>query len=309
MNFRQRLNDNRFLTRLIFLVGVLLLLVVLVFAGIYYWDRYVHLGDQSPIQRSLNQLEQAVRDNPKDIEARISLAEMYLVDQKYGDAIVQASQVYKADPQNERSQFVLGVSYASLGKFSQAIPVLESFTSNRLTSPMANSDQALEAALYYLGSSYIETNQSAEAIKALTQALLINKTDADAMYKLGQAYARSNQPDQAIVQYDKAVRFVPDFQEAYQGMLEIYLTQNKTEYVHYARGMLAYSQKDLKKAKSELETSVNTLNNFAPLYVGLGSTYEELGETENAVQALTKALALDPNNFTAQQALGRIQGK
>jgi len=167
----------------------------------------------------------------------------------------------------------------------------------------------LEAALYYLGASYIETNQTDAAIKSLTQALVINQTDADAMYKLGQAYARSSQPELAIVQYEKAVRFVPDFQEAYQGMLEIYLAQNKIEFVYYARGMLAYSQRDLEKAKSELEASAEVLDHYAPLYLGLGLTYEAIGETEKAIQALNKALELDPNNFMAQQTLGRVQGK
>ncbi len=309
MSFLQKLSDSRFLTRLILLVGSLLILVVAVFAAIYYWDRYIHLGDESPIQRSLSELEQAVRDNPNDIEARMSLAEMYLVDKQYGDAIKQASQVNNAEPTNERSLFVLGIAYASTGKFTQAIPALETFTEGRLTGPMANSDQALEAALYYLGASYIETNQSEAAIKSLNQALVINQTDADAMYKLGQAYARSNQPDQAIVQYEKAVRFVPDFQEAYQGMLEIYLTQNKIEYVNYARGMLAYSQRDLKKAQSELEASAAVLDRYAPVHLGLGLTYEAIGAAEKSIQSLNKALELDPNNFMAQQALGRVQGK
>jgi tetratricopeptide (TPR) repeat protein len=293
--------------RIVIYAAIALGLVIVSFGGYYYWDRYVKLGDESPISRSINELEELVRLHPDDTELRMALAESYLVDQSYAKAMEQASEVLISYPDNERAMFVVGIASASEEKWEQAVPPLEKFVEIRSKAPTANMDTSLETALYYLGSSYINLNRYQDAIPALSQAVKINATDADAFYLLGRAYTQNGQHEEAVLSYGEAVRFVPDFVEAYQGMAESYTALGKADYALYARGMVSFSTKDYEAARVELEKATLSLTDFAPAFIGLGLTYEELGNLTSAEASLITALQIEPDNFTASQALGRVQ--
>lgn len=303
------LSDANQVKRIVIYAAIALGLALVSFGGYYYWDRYVHVGDQSPISLSIQELEKAAKEHPDNPEIRLSLAESYLLGNQYDEAIKQAGEVLKAFPDNDRAMFIVGVGYASKGNSEEAIPPLEQFVEIRSKAATAGMDSSLETALYYLARSYIDLGRYEDAIPKLEQALKINSTDSDAHYLLGQAYARTGQHEKAIASYMEATRFVPNFTEAYQGMVESYTALNKPDYAAYASGMVAYSMRDYPTARKELEQATQTLTDFAPLYVGLGLTCEELGDLACAETNLLKALQIDPNDFTAAQALGRVQSK
>ena len=307
MKLSELFKDSHQITHIIILTGIALVMVMVSFGSYYYYDRYVDKsGYVSPIQQSITELEEALRKNPSDVNVRLSLAETYMASGRYESAIEQASQVYQADPENERALFVLGLALASTSQYDQAIEPLKKFASIREKGEMANVDSALETALYFLGESYLQESQPEKAIPVLVRALEINRTDADAMYKLGQVYAATGQHAEAIILYENAIRFVPDFAEVYQGMVESYLTLNQPTHAAYARGMLAYSIKDYEGARVELEQVVLTEPDFVPSYLGLGLTYERLGDYQTALAYAELALEMDPNSQAAFQLKGRI---
>lgn len=299
--------DSNQLARLVWITFAAILLVIVAFTSYYYWDRYVHVGDKSPVDLGVENLEQLVRENPQDPEARVALAQYYFQNGAYSDSLAQADQVLEAYPDNENAVYVLGMSYVQLGQFEAAIKPLQQFADIRSEGQMANADSTLETALYYLGTSYVHLNQPNEAITALAQALEIIPTDADAMYQLGLAYGQTDQHELAVEQYINAVRFVPDFTEAYHGMVESYTALSRPNYVAYARGMEAFSLKDYEGARPHLEEAIAGLPEFAPAYVGMGLVLEQFGELEEAKTHLERALTLDPGNFLANHALGRVQ--
>ncbi|RME45350.1 MAG: tetratricopeptide repeat protein [Caldilineae bacterium] len=299
--------STKTLQRTIWLVGIVLVLVVLSFGGYYYWDRYIHLGDKSPLEVDIAHLEQAIRDDPQNPDARVALAEYYLTKGMYPDAIEQANQVLNAYPDNQGAMLVAGVAAVRMNKPEEALEPLEKFVALRKDGPMANTDTALETAYYFLGESYMALDRPQDAIPVLEGALVINRTDADALYLLGQAYQATGRPEDALQQYQKAVRLVPDFTEAYTAMIEAYSTLNQEDYVAYARGMQAFTLKDYQTARTHLEYATNALPDFAPAFLGLALTYEKLGQPQAALQAVDRALDLDPTDFAAQQAYGRLQ--
>ena len=308
MKLSDLFKDSNQLTRIIILTGIALVLVVVSFGGYYFYDRYVDKsGNVSPIQQSITDLEQAVLENPSDVELRLSLAESYMANRHYENAIAQAEQVHQTDLENERALFVLGLSLASTARYEQAIEPLKKFAAIREEGAMANSDMALETALYFLGESYLQTGQAGEAIPVLERALEINRTDADAMYKRGQAYALVGRHTEAISSYENAIRFVPDFVEVYQGMVESYLALDQPNHAAYARGMLAYSIKDYEGARVELEWVIVTEPDYVPAYLGLGLTYEQLGDSQSALAYADLTLQLDPNSQAALQLKGRLE--
>jgi tetratricopeptide (TPR) repeat protein len=277
------------------------------FGSYYYWDRYMHLGDKSPLELDIEYMEQVIRENPQDPEARVALAEFYLNKGLHKDALDQAEQVLGLYPENEGALLIAGVAHVHLNQPLKALDPLERFAALRKDRPMARNDASLEAAYYFWGESLVKLERPAEAIPVLEAALLINRTDADALYQLGQVYQASGQPEAALERYHQAVRFVPDFVEAYGGMIESYSTLGYSDHVVYAQGMQALSLQDYETAQTHLEIAVQALPDFAPVFLGLGLTYERLGDLEAALAAMQRALELNPDDFAAQQALGRIQ--
>jgi len=277
------------------------------FAGYYVWDRYVHLGDQSLAEMNEARLEGAIHLDPRDPEVRITLAESYLGMGQYAGALEQAEQVLDLYPEHEAALLIAGIAHARLNQPDRALGPLQRFVALRKEQPMARSDSALETAYYFLGESHMSLGQPAQAIPALEGALMINAVDADALFQLGLAYYATGQPEMALQNYRQAVRLVPDFAEAYQAMAEGYAVLGQDDHAAYARGMAAYSQRDYRSAVSYLEQSTQVLPEFAPAFLGLGLTYERMGRLPAALAAVQRAVDLDPNDFAAQQAMGRIQ--
>jgi tetratricopeptide (TPR) repeat protein len=287
-------------------LGALAVLVV-VFGGYYYWDRYVRLGDKSPLDLSIEQLEEAIRQDPQNPDTRVALAEFYLNKGMYPKALEQAEQVLEVYPENEGALLIAGLAYVRMERREEALVPLEQFVTLRKDRPMAQNDTMLEMAYYFLGESYVKLDRPQEAIAALEAAVAISSVDADALYQLGLAYHAAGQPEAAVARYHQAVRFVPNFAEAYAGMVEGYTALGQPDFVAYARGMEAFSRQDYKAAQTHLEQATQALPGFAPAFLGLGLTYEQLGDLDAALAALQHAVETDPQDFAAQQALGRVQ--
>ena len=303
----QFFSDSKQLTRIVIYTGIALILATVSFGSYYYKDRYSSPKNTfSPSEQSLMELEAAVKSDPQNPDLRLSLADAYLVSGNYESAILQAQEVIKTAPEKDGALFILGVAHASLEQYDQAIVPLSKFAEIREQSSSANMDQILETALYFLGESYLQTGKAQDAIAPLSRALEINHTDADAMYKLATAYSQTGQHNQAITYYEKAILFVPDFAEVYAGMAESYDALGETGKAGFARGMLAFSLDDLETARQELEQAVIGMPDYAPAFVGLALTYEKLGDLPKARSTVETALLIDPNNFMAQQLLGRI---
>jgi tetratricopeptide (TPR) repeat protein len=299
---------NRVLSGAVLLMAVAVVGLLLIFGGYYYWDRYVgRLGDQSPLEIEIDRLETAIREDPQNPDNRLALAEFYLAEGLNEQAIEQTRQVLALNPTDEAALLLQGIAYVRLDEPAAALDPLEKFVAARRAHPMAQVDTALEAAYYFLGVCYIQLDRPELAISILEEALTINKTDADALYQLGQAYLAVNQHENALGPYHRAVRLVPDFTEAYDGMISAYTTLNQPDHAAYARGMQDFSARDFDAAQTRLEAATQALPDFAPAFLGLALTYEKQGQLEQAVAAVQHVLTLEPNNFAAQQAHGRIQ--
>ncbi len=293
--------------RLVWLAAIALAAVLLLFGGIYYRERFLAPADDAPLDSHLGLMEQWVHDDPQSPEARLSLADTYLKMGRYGEALDQARQVLTRYPDHQDALIITGIIHHHLGQPEAALEPLERFVTLRKDGPMAGADTALEAAYYYLGQSYVQLDRPEAAIAALEAALAINRTDADALYQLGLANQSAGRPEAALEQFSAAVRFVPDFAEAYQGMAECYFSLAMPDHQAYAEGMHLFSTQNYDLARVRLEAAAGGLPNFAPVHLGLGLTYEQLGRLELSQAAINRALELEPGSFTAQHALGRIQ--
>lgn len=302
-------NEDRFLRRAIRLMIVLVALITFAFGGYYYWDRYVHIGDMSPTELGLTHIQKVMEENPDDPNARLSLAQYYIENKNYPDAIIQAQNVLNAYPDDPGALLLLGIAYTMSDQAQAAIQPLESFVVQRRQLQNPQMDKVLETSLFYLGKDYLALNQADKAIEAFTEALSIDHTDADVMYLLGTAYAQTGNHQPAVEAFLNSVRFVPNFMEAYQGMEKSFQALGKADYLLYAQGMEAYSTRNYPEARRYLEEAALHLPDFAPLYLGLAMTYEELSEFALAKTSIQRALELDPDDFAANSVQSRLQSE
>jgi tetratricopeptide (TPR) repeat protein len=299
-------SDTNQLARIVLLTGVLLVLVVASFGGYYYYDRYLNVIPTS--QKSfIIEAEQMVRDDPQNIEKRLALAETYMFNQYFMEAITQANQILAAEPDLERAWLVLGVSSAQVGRPADAIQPLGRFIEARKESEMPGLDKSLQAAAYYLGDSYLQLGQPEEALAPLKLAVEWSQMDADSMYKLGVAFYGVQDYPNAAMMLHAATTFVPNFAEAYDVLAAVYTAMGEPGLVEYAQGMAAFSRKEYPGAVSLLLQSAQIRPDFAPTFTGLGLTYEAAGDYPLALSAYQSAVSLAPNSFTALRGVERAE--
>ena len=99
-NFFAFWNDPARLQLYTYSVVILLVLVTVSFGLYYVLDRYIRFDDISLLEKSMQDYESLILNNPQDIDLRVTLAGIYLESGIYKEAIEQASQVLSISPQN-----------------------------------------------------------------------------------------------------------------------------------------------------------------------------------------------------------------
>jgi len=299
------LSSSRQVQRIVVLAAIALVMALGSFAGYYWYTRY-HSNQPDLVNSKIQQAEQALDADPTNLDKRLSLAETYMLYGHYKDALTQAEQVFAADATRDRSWLVIGVANNLLGKPSESIAPLTNFVDKFKDEKMAALDKALQEAVYYLGDSYLQLKDYDNAIKYLEMSVGWSQLDADALYKLGLAYKAAGRYEEAVNTLHLAVNFVPNFTEAYQAMAEAYDAGGRQGLGDYARGMLAYSKKDYKTALILLTKASEAYPKYAPVFSGLGLTYEAMNDLRSALVAFQTAVTNDPNDFTAVRGVERV---
>ena len=294
------------LTRLLKLLLVATGILLVAFFTIYYYNHYFYLGGNPPIEQGLRTLRQHVLAEPGDPAARMQLASIYFERGEYAQAIEQGNAVLASDPESQDALYLVGLAHIQIGSAKKGIPLLSQFADLRQDSAMWRTDLQLQEALYYLGAAYIQVGQFELARQALSLALDIDRTDADAIFLLGQVYAGLGQVESAAEQYLAALRYVPDFEAVYLALFHLDSVSGNTGRLAYAEAGLAYCQHDYATAVEKLVSAIEAEPEFVAAYVLLGLVHEGQGELDQARQNLEKALAMEPKNFLARHVLGRI---
>lgn len=300
------LSDTRQLTRIVILTGVLLIVSVVSFASYYYYDRY-YQPQPKVADLTIEQAEQAFASDPTNVDKRLALAEVYMVNRRFDDALALANEVMEAYPDNQRAWLVVGVANALGGNPQAAVEPLQKFVDANKDTEMPGLNKTLQSAAYYLGDSYLQLGQPDKAVPPLELVVEWSKTDADAMYKLGMAYLGMERFEDAVTLFQSATIFVPNYTEAYEGMAQAFEGLNDMAYADYARGMVAYSKKDYDTALPLLLKVAEAVPDFVPVFDGLGLTYEGMGDLQNAKSSYEMALQLFPDDFTASTGLQRVE--
>ncbi|MBI5304719.1 MAG: tetratricopeptide repeat protein [Chloroflexi bacterium] len=276
-----------------------------VFSVYYYFDRYSH-SNQAVVEYQLENVEAVVREHPQSAELRVAAANYYLESGLIPQSIQQSEQALVIEPDNQGALILLASAYQKTGNLDAAIERLNRVIALNQGNALAKIDPRLESVHYVLGTLYTKQGRYAEAIASLKLALEISSTDADALYALGVAYQKQDDHTHALEAFQEAIRFAPEFGEAYADMAESAIALGNAPEAMYARAMVLLLNGQPANAAAQFEQVIAQAPEIKRAYYGLGLANEKLGKHAEAIQALSEFVKIYPNDIAAQQALGRL---
>ena len=297
--------SDRQLNRWIKRIGLLLLVGIVAFIAFYAVDRF--RASPAPIvDRELAILEEAVRLDPADAVSRGQLADRYFAKQRYEEAIVQYSALVDAKKDVELAKLGRARAYQATEQYDAAIADFDAVIEIAKEGEMAVVDPNLAAAYYGIGTIALAQGRPKDAIEPLTNALAIQRADADVLNALGTAYLQTGDTAKAIEKLELAVRLIPvGWAEPYTNLETAYKAAGKADLAEWAGAMAAMIGGDEAMAEKRLLALVDG-EQALQATLGLGLLSETRGDTAAAADWYRKALAIDPDNTSADLGLKRV---
>ncbi len=115
--------EKQTLRRLNLVVGflaVLFVLLMLVFAGYYYYTKYVQLKE-TPEQKEITRAIQMIRDNPRNSSARVRLGVLYTQAGMLDEAIEQFDEALKIARDDQEALVYAGIAYMNKEQYDKAL--------------------------------------------------------------------------------------------------------------------------------------------------------------------------------------------
>lgn len=293
--------------------GVARLLAAIAILGIVSGIAWVALSggssSQTLLDLTLEQLEDEVRRDPQNPQARLAIAIAYGARGFNKQAIEQFEEVLKVQEDNQTALIGMARVYLDDDEMDKALPHLLRVAELNEDNPFKHTLEELEAVYYDLGVIYIRKGMYDLAEEYLRQALEINTVDADALYMLGQTQEKNGNLEGALVSYQRAVRLAPDFVEVYRGMRDVYLDLGMVGEGKYATGMIYLAGRSYPEAIEDLTEATTAVPEMAEAHLGLGFALEAEGRPEEALASYRRAMELDATQMLADFGVQRLESR
>jgi tetratricopeptide (TPR) repeat protein len=171
------------------------------------------------LDRAIAEFEKIIALEPKSVENRMVLGQLYTVKHDHAKAEEQFKTAQAMDPDSEDVVLNLARLYAESGDIEQEAKVIE-------TVPVGDRTARMEDAL---GASYEQLKRTKDAIAAYQRAADMEPGDARTLEALAQALLNDNQLDEALKEYGELVKADPENAGALVHMSEIQRRQGKYE--------------------------------------------------------------------------------
>jgi len=225
-------------------------------------------------------LKNILRTRPDLRDSWIMLGYSYLNLNNYLFALTSFERAYELDSEWPATQYFLGITYAELTKYEDAIIYLNYALNNGFEPAMVVKQK--------LADLYLQTGKYAESVKIYEEVLAANKQDINSFVRPIWIYLEFlNEPDKAYKLGELAVMTFPNNAMAYN--------------------LLGWSQtgtKNYVEAEKNLKKAIATDPTLPAPYYNLGKLYENMKETDKALENYQKAYELDQNG-----SIGNLSAK
>lgn len=234
-----------------------------------------------------NLLAEEAAKNPKSQPLLLVLADILFLDGKQLNSALVLKKAELLGPLDERSRFLLALSYIAISRKNLAIPELEKLT-------QSNPSNAVYP--YWLSRLAYRKTDLQLAFRYAEKAVQLDPAFMKAYDQLGLCYAGLNQTEEAIQAYKEAIRL-----NQQQALRWPWPSMNL--------GALLLRLERLDEAEAHLRDSVSIDPSFPVAHLRLGQLLEKKERYQEAIAELEQAAKLDPTYPEPHYALGRIYRK
>lgn len=234
-------------------VAVGIIAVILATSGVWYY--YSVYPKQAPtvLDRALDEALKKSAKSPKDASLHLAVAEIYMQQEKWDDAIKELETSAKLQENNNIAYALEGVCYEAKGNDKKAETFYKKAIAIGEKGEMKGIDPALFESYYRLGRMYFRQGKTDKALEMMTEASSVNNIDSDSLYWLGRIYYKKGDCTKAEENLLKATRFTPDFYEAQYWLGQTYEKLDKKDEAIKAYEQALSYKKDYKQAQDALD--------------------------------------------------------
>ncbi|MFN7998067.1 MAG: tetratricopeptide repeat protein [Bryobacteraceae bacterium] len=225
--------------------------------------------------------------NPKSQSLLLALANVLFLDGKQLNSAVVLKKAERLGPLDEKSQFLLALSYASLGRFNWAKPELER---------LAKINPGNAAYPYWLSRIAYRKTDILSAKQYAEKAIQLDPGYTKAYDQLGLCQEALNNWEDAVKAFREAIRLS-------------HLSRTPTPWPAMNLGVLLTRMERLDDAEAQLLDSIATDPTFPVAHFRLGQVLEKKENAEGAIREFQTTARLDPTYPEPHYALARIYRK
>lgn len=222
--------------------------------------------EDGEIAIALVRVNDAIEQDPDNLDAYLLRAEVQIANQNYPAAIEDASRAIDLAPDDPRGYFLRGSAYFENFDDANAIADLER---------TLELDPNQPDALYQLGVAQYDAGDVDAATESFEALLALDDTDARAYIELGRIALDTGDLEDAAIQLELAIRQDATEPEAY-----------------FVRGNINQAAGDFEEALIDYRQAINLDPSFAEAYLGLANVYIALGRFDEATDTYDEYLDL-----------------
>jgi tetratricopeptide (TPR) repeat protein len=225
--------------------------------------------------------QQALRIDPRLIEAQNNLGNAFLELAQYADAAACYRCALQIRPGDAQILCNLGNAESQLGNLDEAIVI------NRRAIAL---DPTLSVAHNSLGLILATLGRRDEAVASYRQALTLNPTYVEALNNLGNVLRDIGFRREAVPLYAKAIELDPGRAES-----------------HWNLGAVLFELRRAQEAAASYARALALKPDHAPAHLSLGLVFRQQRRPADAEASCQAALAIDPNYVEALSFLGELR--
>lgn len=175
----------------------------------FFWNQY---PTQTPVDFALQSALRAVEEDPENATVHLHLGYIYLLRGENEKSLTSYQEAYRLEPNDRQVKYNLALGFVANDMHQEAVDMLQPLAQEGVLDFEANFTYAL---------ANLNAGHHDEAIQSFEWVLQIRPGAADAYYYLGQAFEAKNDMERALVNYEKALRFLPDSEELQQSVQRV----------------------------------------------------------------------------------------
>lgn len=291
------------LDRILYWTVVALAVAVVGFGAYFGWTVYrdrVAAEDANPSMRIANVIRAQIVKSPNDAVLRVRYGEALAAAGKTQEAIDQLNAALKIDPKHTGALIDLGKIAVMNQQTTEAVAYFRKVLDLTSSGDYTDVNDRRETALFELGRVATAQKDYDQAIGYFKEALRIRGDASDTYYYLALALESAGQRDDAIKQLEMATTFDPSFAQARYYLGELYLKKGdkiNASYQFYRASVADPTAKEPKQALAKFGDPATLVKQ---------AQAEIASNPQAALDTILIVRNIDPNNLTAAKVHAQI---